>query len=137
MWQGLFIYWTLHACNLNMHQCEHTCACNSLFGVVSCCLSLLYIMRGQPWYTLLVLCPYIHFVRYAHLFTCRLNINNIGDAGAKALGEGLQHYTKLQKLRYFGGGESTFLVVRLNTIIIRAHKIFVHAHYFHVLPIAS
>ena len=42
----------------NLHQCEHTCACNSLFGVVCCCccLSLPYIKREQPWYTLLVFC---------------------------------------------------------------------------------
>ena len=37
---------------------------------------------------------------FACLFTCRLNENNIGNAGAKALGEGLQHCTKLQELRY-------------------------------------
>ena len=32
------------------------------------------------------------------LLTCRLSSNNIGDAGALALTEGLQHCTNLQKL---------------------------------------
>ena len=38
-------------------------------------------------------------VFFVHLFTCSLGQNNIGDDGAKALAEGLQHSTNLQKLK--------------------------------------
>ena len=39
------------------------------------------------------------FFVYLHVFTCSLFDNNIGDDGAKALAEGLQHCTNLQELR--------------------------------------
>ena len=35
---------------------------------------------------------------FVHLFTCRLIGNSIGGDGAKALADGLQHCTNLQKL---------------------------------------